>query len=463
MRSGLLVILAVALGAAAACSSVGTTPAEGAVGCSVDGSSLAVLDCSLAPVVPSLEPGYRPVRRFRPASAPGGCRASELLFYAARDWLRLAQKLAERASPCADYYVSIPPLVRDKTIVRPNQAWRIRALGPRFHATAEIHWATWAAWVRETGRGWYQAGLEARRRMTAAGFDVALGDTWAVNEFPSSVRRDRSGARRDARELVRGLYEGDGRRVQGAVFVIGVRQGTDDASLYKLRLKRWLADTPFWVDMQRTVRFWAQEVYGDARRWGVPGAPNEARREYLNDFLQHSARLGAAAPDAYAAARAFLARAHTPIANAGWQWPTGLGWTMVTGDQMRHFASSQTYALRNFAAGRPGPNRFGFAWAPNNASSMPHDEFVAQSGELLDRLGSAITESASVWRIDPGIFACTSLGIDWCQADVAGASFTSAWKIFDAWNAPGDAASRARPRVVSSIRRLIDRLAPRRR
>ena len=461
MGSRLLAFGAAVLGAAAFFLGVTAASGEAASGCAARASTLSVVDCSLAPVVPSLEPGYRPVRRFRPASAPGGCRASELVFYAARDWLRLAQKLAERASPCADYYISVPPLVRDKTLARANQAWQIRALGPRFHAMAEIHWAAWHGWVKTTGRGWYQAGLEARRRMADAGFDVDHGDIWAVNEFPSSVRRGRGTARRDARAFVRGLYEGNGRPVQGAVFVIGVWQGTDDASYYKARLKRWLADAPFWADMQRTVRFWAQEVYGDARRWGVPGAPNDARREYLNDFLQHSARLGAAAPDDYAAARAFLARAHTPIANAGWQWPAGLGWTMVTGDQMRHFVSSQTYALRNFASGRPGPNRFGYAWAPNNASAMPYEEFVAQSGELLDRLGSAVAESASVWRVDPGIFACASIGIDWCRADVAGASFTEAWQIFDRWNAPGEAASRAGPGVVSSIRRMIGRVAPR--
>jgi hypothetical protein len=293
--------------------------------------------------------------------------------------------------------------------------------------------------------------------MADAGFDVGAGDIWAVNEFPSSVRRNRGTARKDARDFVRGLNEGDGRPIQGAVFVIGVRHGTDDASRYKATLKSWLADTRFWLDMQRTVRFWAQEAYGDTRRWGVPGAPLDIRREYLNDFLQHAARLGADAPEDYAAARGFLARAHTPIGNAGWQWPAGLGWTMVSGDQMRHFVSSQTYALRNFAATRPGPNRFGFAWAPNNASGMPYGGFVAESGQLLDRLGSAIAESAAVWRLDPGVHACSSLGIDWCRADVEGATFTHAWRIFDTWTTPEAIGSRATERVASAIRRLLRR------
>jgi hypothetical protein len=426
-----LAVLAVAPLASAASSDTPRCPSPGA-------STLTVVECAEGPVVASLEQRYRTGEpRFRLSSARASiprCRASEFVFYAARDWLRLGPKLAEHASPCADYYISIPPLVSDKTNPRPNQAWRIRALGPRFHAMAEIHWATWQSWVRATGSTWYDAGVEARRRMAAAGYDVALGDTWAVNEFPSSVRRNLGTAREDAREFVHGLYEGEGRPVQGAVFVIGVMHGTNDASLYKSTLKTWLADTPFWLDMQRAVRFWGQEVYGDARRWGVVGAPPSLRRAYLNDFLQHAAKLGSVAPAEFDAARAFLTRAHTPIANAGWQWPTGLGWTMLSGDQMRHFVSAQTYALRHFAATRPGNDRFGFAWAPNNATAMANAEFIAQTGQLLDRIGAALSESGSEWSFDPGIHACASLGLDWCQADVEGAEFTDAWRIFSAWH-----------------------------
>src|SRR5215218_1584188 len=429
-------------------------------------STLAVVECADLPVVASLDQNYRtgkPRYRFSARStSTAQCRTSELVFYAARDWLRLAPKLAERASPCADYYISIPPLVSDKTVARPNQAWRIRALGPRFHAMAEIHWSTWQAWVRETGHTWYDAGVEARRGMAAAGYDVALGDTWAVNEFPSSVRRNLGTARADARNFVRGLYEGDRQPAQGAVFVIGVLHGTKDASAYKSTLKTWLADTAFWLDMDRAVRFWGQEVYGDARRWGVAGATPTLRRDYLNDFLQHAAKLGSAAPAEYGAAQAFLARAHTPIANAGWQWPTGLGWSMLSGNQMRHFVSSQTCALRNFAATRPGPDRFGFAWAPNNATDMSSGTFIAQTGQLLERLGAALSESAAESSLDPGINACASLGFDWCRADVAGASFTDAWRIFSTWQEPSTVRG-LNQRLAARVRTLVSRTKSQRR
>jgi hypothetical protein len=416
-----------ALGALAAGAALAFVPASAAAAdprCAATASTLAAVECAKTPVVASLDRRYRTGKpRFRLSAARAAatsCPTSEFVFYAARDWLRLAPKLAEHASPCADYYISVPSLVADKTTMRPNQAWRIRALGPRFHAMAEIHWTTWRDWVRATGRSWYDAGVEARRRMAAAGYNVALGDTWALNEFPSSVRRNLGTARNDARAFVHGLYEGDGRPAQGVVYVIGVMHGTGNASAYKSTLMSWLADTPFWLDMQRAVRFWGQEVYADARRWGVAGADPALRERHLNEYLQHAARLGAVAPPEYDAARAFLARAHTPIANAGWQWPAGLGWTMLSGPQMQHFVSAQVDALRSYAALQPGPDRFGFAWAPNNAMEFPASEFTLQTGQLLDRLGAALSEPAD---------AC----FESCHTDVEGAAFTSAWRIFSSW------------------------------
>jgi hypothetical protein len=250
----------------------------------------------------------------------GTCRPAEIVFYTARDWLRLGPKLAQNASPCAEYYISIPPLVADKTNPRPDQAWRIRKLGRGFHAMAEIHWSSWQTWVQNNGKTWYEAGVEARRRMAAAGYDVSSGDTWAINEFPSSVRRNLGTARADARGFVRGLHDGDGRPVKGVVFVIGTLHAATDASLYKSTMKGWLADGDFWREMDYAVRWWAQEAYGDARKWGVAGAPLAMRRDYLNDFLQHGANLAGVAPVELEPARAFLYRAYTPLGNAGWQW-----------------------------------------------------------------------------------------------------------------------------------------------
>src|SRR5205823_3003063 len=146
--------------------------------------------------VPSLDPAATNAlwhrlahghRRFA-GTATGDCRSLRAVFYASTDWRRLATKLAADASPCAQYYISVPPLADTKTQERSDEAWRIRALGANFHALAEINMSAWGTWVIDGGGTWYQAGVEARKNMAAAGYDVIQGDTWAVNEFSSSVR-----------------------------------------------------------------------------------------------------------------------------------------------------------------------------------------------------------------------------------------------------------------------------------
>ena len=244
--------------------------------------------------VPSLEPAATEklwrelVARPHDLRAQAACRPLRAVFYAASDWLRLATTLAATASSCAEYPVSVPPLVADKTQFRRDQASRIRALGPNFHAMAEIHFATWSRWVSSTGSSWYAAGVTARERMAEAGYDVTRGDSWMLNELTSAVRRGDGNARANVRELLRGLYEGDGSRpTRGAVLVIGFGQRTSDLSLYQNTLQGWLADSAFWTDMAAYVSDWSQEVYGDLRAHAVAGSPNTDRREYLNDYLQH--------------------------------------------------------------------------------------------------------------------------------------------------------------------------------
>ena len=94
-----------------------------------------------------------------------GCRPLRAVFYAATDWLRLATKLAAAGSPCAEYYLSIPAIVGNRTQPRRDAAPRVRALGPNFHAMAEIHFTAWSRWVQETGSSWHTAGVTARQRI----------------------------------------------------------------------------------------------------------------------------------------------------------------------------------------------------------------------------------------------------------------------------------------------------------
>ena len=396
------------------------------------------------PVVPSLEPEktealwQRLVRRPRQQRAQAECRPLRGVFYAATDWLRLATKLAATASPCAEYYVSVPPIVGDKTNLRPGQAERIRALGPSFHALAEIHWTTWSRWVTDNGTTWYAAGVEARRRMAQAGFDVAAGDTWAVNEFPSSVRSNSGDARANARELVRGLYKGDGSRpARGVVFIVGLGQPTRNVSVYQTNLQNWLADTAFWTDMSMFVSDWSQEVYGDYRRHAVPDAPITTRRDYLNDYLQHALVLSRVGPPTIEPARGYLPGAFSPLANAAWQYESGYGWTLIPVDQMQAYVSSQVYALRSFSVTAAlERDHWGFAWQPRNASGLSAGDFARQTGAILDRLAAAIRDSGES-SDDAGSGACGPPGQNlYCGGDLAGAQFVEQWKALRTWSEP---------------------------
>ena len=378
--------------------------------------------------------------RARRAEGAAECRPLRAVFYAASDWLRLATKLAASSSPCAEYYISIPPLVADKTQPRRDQAWRIRALGPNFHAMAEIHFTTWSRWVASTGSTWHAAGVTARERMAAAGYDISQGDTWVLNELSSAVRRGDASARANVRELLRGLYEGDGMRpTRGAVFVIGVGQRTGDLSVYQNTLQNWLADSAFWTDMATYVSDWSQEVYGDVRSHAVPGVPTSIRREYLNDYLQHKLVLAGVAPEELEPARSYLREAYSPLANAAWQRDSGYGWTMVSAEQMAAYVSAQVNALRSFSA-RAGQasDHWGFAWAPRNAHGASAAEFAAQTSMLLDRLAGAVRDSGEALDPeDPGSAACGPKGQDvWCGGDVEAARHNEAWRSFRGWTQP---------------------------
>lgn len=367
--------------------------------------------------------------------AQAECRPLRAVFYAATDFLRLATKLAGNASPCAEYYVSVPPLVADKTQPRRGAAERIRALGTNFHAMAEFHFATWTRWVQSTGSSWYMAGTTARERMAAAGYDFSKGDTWVLNEVTTAVRRNTGQARANLRELLRGLYEGDRTRpTRGAAFVVGLGQKTGDLALYQTNLQNWLSDTAFWEDMSKYVSDWTQEVYGDVRSWAVPGADIATRRDSLNDYLQHGLVLAGAGPPTIDPARTYLETAYSPLANAAWERDTAYGWTMVPAAQMAGYVSAQVYAMRYFSTATSQPtDHWGFAWAPRNGTGLSAGDFAAQTGQILDRLGAAIRDSGqTVDPEDPGSAACGP-GLSLCAGDLPGAVFNEAWKSFRVW------------------------------
>jgi uncharacterized repeat protein (TIGR01451 family) len=369
-------------------------------------------------------------------SSTAACAPLRAVFYSPTDWRRLTTKLAATASPCAQYYVSVPPLAADKTVFRADEAWRIRALGPAFHALAEVNVTGWTAWVAAEERSWYEAGVEARRRMALAGYDVAAGDTWALNELSSAVRQGTGNARANMRAFLNGLYDGDGSApTRGVVFTVGLNQGTADLSVYQARLQDWYEDEAFWNDLSRVASDWSQELYGDVRNYAAAGVARDERRDALNEYLQHQTALAAAAPASGSAARSFLGSFYAPLANAAWQYDAAFGWTNVPIALMQDYVSAQTFALR--AAGN---GRFGFAWSPKIPAGMSQGDFIAQTDALLVRLAAAIADSSESPEA-----AC---GASWCAGALDDAALTQAWRTFAAWK-PSQLAFTTAPQTLT--------------
>jgi hypothetical protein len=354
-----------------------------------------------------------------------------VVVYGERYWNLLGDALAADASPCANYHVSLPAIVGDKTYPRGGgDLAAMHARGPRVHAMAEFHYTTWNAHVKATGITWYQAGVEFRRRMATAGYDPALGDSWAINELPSAVRSDPA-VRANIRNLVRGLHDGPpgAPPLRGTVFVVGMGHTTVNFSVYKPNLKRWLEDAPFWATMKDNVRFWGQEVYADPARSCVPNTVVGARAVAINDYIMHVPRLAAAGGAATATARAYFDRAFVPIVNATWQTPQGYGDTMISLAGIEQHVSGQIYAARAWASTHAYPDgRLGFAWSPNDFYDTP--DFAAEASRLATRLAAAVhgayDDGGGAAR-----FACSPSGAyTFCQCSLAGAAFNDGWKTF---------------------------------
>jgi hypothetical protein len=391
--------------------------------------------------VPSLTPKathqlwLRLVHRPHRPLAAADCKPARVVVYTETDWLRVATKLAANASPCAQYVITIPPLAANKTQPRVNQAGAIRALGPAFVPFAEVNYAGWSAYVRSTSVSWFDAGVEARRRVDAAGYSG-----WAVNEMNSAVRQGAGTARQDAADFLRGLYTGDsGVPRQGVVFTVGIAENTSNLATYKTNLQGWLGDSGFWTAIPTYVSDWLQETYGDMRAYAVADSTAQQRRDALVRYLGAVRTLANAGPDEAAPARAFLQQAYGPLTTASWASGGEYGFTQFPFQQMEDYVSAETYAARFLASGAAQTvDRFGYAWAPLNTLGLSASDFASQTGEILNRIAAAVHDSAeTVDPLDPGVGACGAAGQPvWCSTVVPGAAFTTAWTTFSTWAPP---------------------------
>jgi hypothetical protein len=396
------------------------------------------LDAARCTSVPRMRSLDRHLRTVHPTLRPVPCRVhAELSFYAANDWGRLSQALARHASPCTQYFISIPPIRgRDKTwtIPTPKEPRIMHRLGPNFHAMAEIRVWAWGDWLkRHKGKTWFDAGVLARQRMVSAGYDFQIGDIWAVNELPITLLDNRI-QQKAMSELIRGLYQGGPKQPsrQGLVWRVVPFQDQTDLASDRQQLESWLREDSFWRQMSRYVRFWSSEVFAFPTV-SCAGALAERTRN-VSDYVESPAQLAEAGGSRDAVARSFLRHAYTPLENAAWQWTFGFGLTTIPAAEMARFVSLETYATAAFAKRHPllqTPVRLGFAWAPNNPNHIANSRFVGGTGVLADRMATAIRASVTPHGIFPAR-ACGRGGIA-CKCKVAGATLNPAWRGFASW------------------------------
>ncbi len=339
----------------------------------------------------------------------------------------LAAAFEANASPCADYLVHVPALAADRTRPRgPEQPAAIRARKGRFFAVAELDFG---AWSLRTELTWFDRGVEFRKRMDAAGYNVMRGDTWVIHELPPTVRTD-AAVRKEVIDLVRGLYSGPPGSMTsaGVVLVSNVGHETTNFASYKPALRTWLTDSAFFTEMNKFVRLWGQGAHTSASLVCATGATVAARAERVNDFAMHPGRLatGSGAPGSALMARTFFGETYFPLLNAVWKSTAAFGATDVTLDAMKHHVSLQVYATRLWLETHPFPDgRIGFAWDESAGTT-------AERAELATRLAQSIRDGYA-----PGATAsraCSPSGAySFCDCSVTGAAFNDAWKTFSTW------------------------------
>lgn len=360
-------------------------------------------------------------------------RPSEVVIWATRNFDQVLAAIESNRTPCSTFWISLPPVTDEagrKTVPRQGDVLdRIHDLqdrGVKVRAMAEFHWTSWSRWVQATGRSWYAAGVEFRRRMDAAGYDPTAGDTWVVDEFPSAVRGGLDGARGKAMAAVRGLYEGATPNIRGAVLVVGMSIDMTYFPEYRAALENWLCDAPFWVAMARHVRFFAQEAYANPRRVCVAGKTVEERHQALNAYVQHLHRMAAAGPQCAATARSYLDRSYVPLQTAAWQ-SSLYGDMRISEEQMTRFLRLGVASQRAWAVDHAVPDgRIGFAWAPSTGQDPAALQRIAHA------LAGAIARAyAPAGRI---VDACSPSGSFFgCDCELSGASLNPAWQSFPTW------------------------------
>jgi hypothetical protein len=262
---------------------------------------------------------------------------SKIVTYNPHGWAQLLNAFKQYPTPCADYYIVIPPDPSDRPLkrtVRPRAVWQdvcdanaaVSSVGARVYPVAEFHYGGWRNWVlsppgqpptgRSTQARWRVAGRIHRKRMRDAGYGsyhcpslgAVIPERWAINEFgttfTSRTRQnpniDPALVRANARNASLGLfygYDGPGTTnrtdrpkypdMRGIPFVIGSNHDKTGFSVYKPGLRRVVLDSGFWNAMKKYVLFWGQQAYTSCYRACVASANRARRAKHVNAFTMH--------------------------------------------------------------------------------------------------------------------------------------------------------------------------------
>jgi hypothetical protein len=365
------------------------------------------------------------------AGMPGCGQVTTVILYSeATNELTLPNAFAAAVDPCTRYYVHLPALANDKSMPRMG-ADKVHALGPNFHAMAEFSWSAWHQWIDASPgtRDWETAGKAFRTRMAAAGYDVAAGDTWAINEFPTTTRSGESDVWTHERSAVKGLAIGDGTLTsKGVVYTAGMGQTLANTSVLKSNIENWLQQDAFWADMGRYVQWYAYEVYADPHDNCVIGSNVLDDADHISAYVEHLPRIAHEGGAATATASSYLTHHYVPLLNASWNSNVGFGDNLINLPDYVKFSRLQIYATHVNAAhdGYPG-RRIGFAWAPKNATA---DQEAYLSGVIANSVARAYPANKFY---NYGKYACNVSGaLDGCGCTVSG-SYNPAWDVFGAW------------------------------
>jgi hypothetical protein len=324
--------------------------------------------------------------------------ATEVLTYnpVGSDMLVSALAALPTTETCLSFYIHLPALAENKTIPRgPTAVNAIHAHGGNFHAIAEFSFGGWRSAIGDPtvqGLSWREKGVEFRRHMVAHGYNTSRGDTWAVNELPSSVRHNAT-VRSHVIELIAGLAEGDdsmGRPVPGLVYVVGMGSNTINFSVYHAYMENWLLDSVFWAAMQESVRWWGQETYARPQELCVEQAALADRVAAAQDFAMHVPRLAANGPNGVAIARKFLERSYTPIQSACWH-SEAYATSTTPASAMEGFVALQVAAAASWTGASGAPNhRIALAW---NDDLIGHGGRGNQTASAVRALAASVADS----------------------------------------------------------------------